>query len=69
MVQYNGNFGCGLCEEQGCSAKTDKRGTVHVYPLKSLTEKAQIRTKECVFAQSWLALETKSPVCCTTLDF
>ena len=69
MVQYNGNFGCGLGEEQGCSAETEKGGTVHVYPLKSLTEKAQIRTKECVLAQSWLALETKLPVSCTTLDF
>ena len=62
MVQYNGNFGCGLCEDQGCSAETDKGGTVHVYPLKNLTGKPQIRTKERVLAQSWIALETKLPV-------
>ena len=70
-VQYNGKYGCSFCEEEGKIVTTQRGGHVRVFPKSSLTEDANLRTKERVLAQALVALEhgeTVSTLIITILD-
>ena len=62
VIQYNGNYGCNFCEQQGKSVQTEKGGHVFTYPYKINSPKGPIRTHEAQICYAREAIEKKSMV-------
>ena len=63
MIQYNGEFGCSVCEIQGQSQKTDKGGTVRVFPKhEPEPDNEFLRNERRTIAQALIALEERTTV-------
>ena len=63
MIQYNGEFGCSVCEIQGESHETERGGNVRVFPKHEPQADAEfLRTEKRTIAQAFVALEEKTTV-------
>ena len=64
FVQYNGEYGCGFCEQPGRSLRTDNGGTVRVFPYLVDSPKGERRTTTvCADYYAKEAVESNSVVC------
>ena len=64
FVQYNGEYGCGFCEQTGKSSQTENGGTVRVFPYIVHASKGKPRTTTfCADDYAKDAVESNSVVC------
>ena len=68
FVQYNGEYGCGYCEQPGRSLRTENGGTVRVFPYQVDAPKGERRTTTvCADQYAKDAMEYNSVVRSTRL--
>lgn len=63
FVQYNGEYGCGYCEQPGRSLRTENGGNVRVFPYQVDNPKGERRTTTvCADQHAKDAMESNSVV-------
>ena len=62
VIQYNGEYGCNFCEQLGKSLRTERGGTVHVFPYQLSLPKGPIRTHSTQKDHARKAVEDQSVV-------
>ena len=62
FMQYNGNYGCGKCEQPGMTYKTSQKGHTHIYPYQTSNPSGPLRTKCETLRYADLAIQTGKPV-------
>ena len=62
MIQFNGEFGCSVCEIQGQSLETDIGGTVRVFPKHEPEPDEFLRNERRTIARALIALEERTTV-------
>ena len=60
-IQFNGQFGCSMCEIEGVQVQTDKGGSVRVFPQNKL-EEPKLRSSQSVLQNAKSALTSKTIV-------
>lgn len=62
MVQYNGKYSCHMCIQEGETFRTQKGGSIHVFPYKENDPVGPQRTKESVKQDVQEAVNTQQTV-------
>jgi len=62
VIQYNGEYGCSFCEQPGNSFRTERGGTIHVFPYQPSAPKGPVRTHKKQKGYARKAVEEQSVV-------
>jgi hypothetical protein len=62
ILQFNGAYGCGFCEQPGKNLRTENNGNVRIFPYQTESPKGEQRTADACIQYAKEAVETNSVV-------
>ena len=62
ILQFNGAYGCGFCEQPGKNLRTANGGNVRIFPYQHESPKGELRTAAACVNYAEEAVETNSVV-------